>query len=92
MYKRQGLEFIPDQINLNPEFNLVEYEISLDNLKKLYYGQKLIIDKLSDENYLLMFKKSKVGILIVENNQIKKINLFGTKIKKILNDHQINIK
>ena len=87
-----GLEFVPDQTNLNPEFNLVEYEISLDNLKKLYYGQKLRLDKLSDENYLLMFQKNQVGILIVENNEIKKINLFGNKIKRILNDHLVDVK
>ena len=64
-----------------PEFNLTDLHLNLDQLKKLFYGQKIHLENLQTQNYLLKYQDQHVGILINENNQ-QKFNLFGKKINQ----------
>lgn len=65
-----------------PEFNLTDLHLNLDQLKKLFYGQKIHLENLQTQNYLLKYQDQHVGILINENNQ-QKFNLFGKKINQL---------
>ena len=65
-----------------PEFNLTYLHLNLDQLKKLFYGQKIHLENLKTKNYLLKYQDQNVGILINENNQ-QKFNLFGKKINQL---------
>lgn len=65
-----------------PEFNLIDLYLDLNQLKKLFYGQKIHLENLKTKNYLLKYQDQNVGILINENNQ-QKFNLFGKKINQL---------
>ena len=65
-----------------PEFNLIDLHLNLNQLKKLFYGQKINLENLKTQNYLLKYQDQNVGILINENNQ-QKFNLFGKKISQL---------
>ena len=65
-----------------PEFNLTDLHLNLDQLKKLFYGQKIHLENLKTQNYLLKYQDQNIGILINKNNQ-QKFNLFGKKINQL---------
>ncbi|MBD5423247.1 MAG: tRNA pseudouridine(55) synthase TruB [Mycoplasma sp.] len=75
-----------DEINLQKLLNMNTINID-DNetLKKLFNGIKLSFN-VKDASYLLEYKNTIIGIIVINNKSIYKINLFGKVIKNILEE------
>ena len=75
-----------DEINIQKLLNMNTINID-DNetLKNLFNGIKLSFN-VKDASYLLEYKNTIIGIIVINNKSIYKINLFGKVIKNILEE------